>query len=69
MCPVTSSVDPTETAEAFVMKRMNPPEAAAYEEHLAHCQACTKVAEETRAFVKAMQDAYSQFAEDDDKQS
>jgi hypothetical protein len=65
MCPVTSSADPEETAEAFVMKRMNLREAAAYEEHLARCQACSKVVEMTRAFVQAMQDACRQFADDE----
>jgi hypothetical protein len=28
------------TAEAFVMKRMDPREASAYQEHLARCHAC-----------------------------
>jgi len=56
-----------ETAEAFVMRRMDPREAAAYEEHFAHCQACSKVVEMTRAFVQGMRDASRQLADDDEK--
>jgi hypothetical protein len=62
-CPA----DPEETAEAFVMKRMDQREAAVYEEHLAHCQACSKVVEMTRAFVQGMRDASRQLADDDEK--
>jgi hypothetical protein len=62
-CPA----DPMETAEAFVMRRMDPREAAAYEEHFAHCQACSKVVEMTRAFVQGMRDASRQLADDDEK--
>jgi hypothetical protein len=62
-CPA----DPEETAEAFVMKRMDPTEASAYEVHLAHCQACAKVVEATRAFVQAIRDAGRQLADDDKK--
>jgi hypothetical protein len=67
MCPVTSSADPTETAEAFVMKRMDPREAAVYEEHLARCQACSEIVEMTRVFVQGMRDASRQLADDDGK--
>jgi len=56
-----------ETAEAFVMRRMDPREAAADEEHFAHCQACSKVVEMTRAFVQGMRDASRQLADDDEK--
>jgi anti-sigma factor RsiW len=62
-CPA----DLEETPEAFVMKRMDPREAAAYEEHLAHCQACWKVVEMTRAFVQGMRNASRQHADDDEK--
>jgi hypothetical protein len=69
MCPVTSSADPTETAEAFVMKRMDPREALVYQEHLACCQACSEIVEMTRAFVQGMRDASRQLACDDNKQN
>jgi Putative zinc-finger len=32
-----------ETGEVFVMKRMDPRDAAVYEEHLAGCQACSEI--------------------------
>jgi anti-sigma factor RsiW len=67
MYPETCPADPVETAEAFVMKRMDPPEASIYQEHLARCQACSKVIEMTRAFVQAMRDASRQLADDDEK--
>jgi hypothetical protein len=57
--------DPLETAEDFVMKRMDPRAAAVYEEHLARCQACSKVVEMTRAFVQGMRDALRQLADDE----
>jgi len=63
--PPTWPADPVETAEAFVMKRMDPREALVYEEHLARCQACTKVVEMTRAFVQGMRDACRQLADDE----
>jgi anti-sigma factor RsiW len=63
ICPA----DPMETAEVFVMKRMDPREAAAYEEHLARCQACSKAVEITRAFVQGTRDACRQLADDDEK--
>jgi anti-sigma factor RsiW len=56
-----------ETAEAFVMKRMDPREATVYQEHLARCQACSKVVEMTREFVQAMRDAVRQLGGDDEK--
>jgi anti-sigma factor RsiW len=65
--PAPCQADPEETAEAFVMKRMDPSDASAYEEHLAHCQACAKIVEMTRAFVQAMRDAARQLADDDKK--
>jgi hypothetical protein len=52
-CPA----DRTETAEAFVMARMDLREAAVYVEHITHCQACAEVVEMTREFVQAMRDA------------
>ena len=67
MYPETCPADPMEKAEAFVMKRMDPLEAAAYEEHLARCQACSEAVGMTRAFVQGMRDALLQFAEDDEK--
>lgn len=45
-CPT----DRMETAEAYVMNRMDPSEASIYVEHLAQCDACTKAVEDTRAF-------------------
>jgi hypothetical protein len=62
-CPV----DPMETAEAFVMKQMDPREALVYEQHLAHCRACSEIVEMTRAFVQGMRDASRQLADDDDE--
>jgi hypothetical protein len=59
-----AETDRGETAEAFVMKRMDPSEAAVYEEHLARCRACTKVFEMTRAFAPGMRDASRQLADD-----
>ena len=56
-----------ETAEAFVMKRMDPRESSAYVEHLARCQACSKIFETARAFVQAMRDACRQMSDDDEK--
>ena len=53
-----------ETAEAYVMNRMDPSEASAYQEHLAHCQACAKAVEETRAFLQGMRDAGREFVDD-----
>jgi anti-sigma factor RsiW len=46
-----------ETAEVFVMNRMDPREASVYQEHLARCQACSEMVEMTRAFVQGMRDA------------
>jgi hypothetical protein len=60
-CPA----DPEEPAEAFVLRRMDPSEASAYEEHLARCQACAEVVEATRAFVQGMRDAGRQIVDDD----
>jgi hypothetical protein len=65
--PPTCPADPEETAEAFVMKRMDQREAAVYEEHLAHCQTCSKVVEMTRAFVQGMRDAGRQLKDDDEE--
>ena len=48
------------------MKRMDPREASVYEEHLARCQACSKVVEMTRAFVQGMRDASRQLRDDDE---
>lgn len=62
-CPA----DPVETAEAFVMKRMDPRESLVFEEHLAHCQACSEIVEMTRAFVQGMRDASRQLKDDDEK--
>ena len=67
MYPETCPADPMEKAEAFVMKRMDPREAAVYEEHLALCQACSEGVEMTRAFVQGMRDASHQLADDDEK--
>jgi hypothetical protein len=58
-----------ETAEAFVMKRMDPREAPVYREHLARCQACSEMVEMTRAFVQGMRDASRRLADDDEKPS
>lgn len=49
------------------MNRMDPSEASVYQEHLTHCQVCTKVVEETRDYVQAMRDASREFADDDDE--
>jgi hypothetical protein len=65
--PPTCPADPEETAEAFVMKRMDPREVAVYEVHLAGCQACSEIVEMTRAFVQGMRDASRQRADDDGK--
>jgi hypothetical protein len=65
MYPERCPVDPMETAEAFVMRRMDPRDATVYEEHLARCHACSKVVETTRVFVKAMREACRQFVEDE----
>jgi hypothetical protein len=65
--PPPCPADAVETAEAFVMKRMDPSEASVYEEHLARCQACTKMVEMTQAFVQGMRDAGRQLADDDEK--
>jgi len=62
-CPT----DRMETAEAYVMNRMDPSEASIYQEHLAQCQACWKVVEMTRAFVQGMRDVSRQLADDDEK--
>ncbi len=62
-CPA----DPMETAEAFVMKRMDRREALVYEEHLAGCQACSEIVKMTQAFVQGMRDASRQLADDDEK--
>jgi hypothetical protein len=62
-CPA----DRMETAEAYVMNRMDPSEASIYQEHLAQCQACWKVVEMTRAFVQGMRDVSRQLADDDEK--
>ena len=56
--------DPKETAEAFVMNRMDPSEKSVYEEHIAHCQACAMVVEETREFVQAIRDASSELGDE-----
>jgi hypothetical protein len=55
-----------ETAEAFVMKRMDPPQASVYREHFARCQACSEIVEMTRAFVQGMRDAGRQLTDDDE---
>jgi len=64
--PLPCPADPVETAEAFVMKRMDPREAAVYEEHLARCRACSEIVEMTRAFVQGMRDA-GRLADNDEK--
>jgi hypothetical protein len=56
-----------ETAEEFVMKRMDPRQAPAYREHLSHCQACSKAVEMTQAFVQGMRDASRELMDDDEK--
>jgi anti-sigma factor RsiW len=62
-CPA----DRMETAEAYVMNRMDPSEESIYEEHLAQCDACTKAVEDTRAFVQAMRDAAREIVDDEDE--
>jgi anti-sigma factor RsiW len=64
--PPPCPADAVETAEAFVMKRMDPREASVYEEHLARCQACSEIVEMTRAFVQGMRDAGRQLKDDDE---
>ena len=61
--------DPKETAEAFVMNRMDPSEASAYQEHLAHCPGCARIVEETRDYVQAMRDASPEFMDDEDEKA
>ena len=56
-----------ETAEAFVMKRMDPRESSVYEAHLAGCQACSEIVRMTQAFVQGMRDASRQLKDDDEK--
>jgi len=56
-CPA----DRKEKAEAYVTSRMDPSEAAVYQEHLATCQACTQAVDNARAFVKAMRGAGRHF--------
>jgi hypothetical protein len=63
LCPA----DPMETAEVFVMKRMDLREASVYQEHLACCQACSSLVEMERALVQGMRDACRQLADDDEK--
>jgi hypothetical protein len=63
----TCPADPMETAEEFVVERMEPLESLKYEEHLARCGACSKVVEMTRAFVQGMREASRQPADDDEK--
>jgi hypothetical protein len=65
MYPEPCLADPLETAEDFVMERMDPQEAAAYAEHLARCQVCSKVVEMTRASVQGMRDASRQLVDDE----
>ena len=66
MSPEPCPADPMETAEAFVMKRMDPREAWVYEEHLARCQACSETVKMTQAFVQGMRDASGQFKDEDE---
>jgi hypothetical protein len=49
--------DPEETAEAFVMNRMRPSEAAAFKAHLVDCPDCSKKVQAAHAFVSAMHSA------------
>jgi hypothetical protein len=65
--PPPCPADPMETAEAFVMKRMDLHAVAVYGEHLARCQACSKVVEMTRAFVQGMRDALRRLEDDNEK--
>jgi hypothetical protein len=67
MYPEHCPADPMETAEEFVMKRMDPRDALVYEGHLARCQTCSEIVEMTRAFVQGMRDASRQRADDDKK--
>jgi hypothetical protein len=55
-----------ETAEEFVMNRMDPRQALVYEAHLARCQGCSEIVEMTRAFVQGMRDAGRQLKDDDE---
>jgi hypothetical protein len=52
-----------ETAEVFVMERMDAGEASVYRKHLGRCQACSELVEMTRAFVQGMRDASRHFTD------
>jgi hypothetical protein len=49
--------DAEESAEAFVMRRMDLAEAASYQAHLLNCPDCAKKVREAQAFVGAMHSA------------
>jgi hypothetical protein len=66
MYPEVCPADPIETAEVFVMKRMDSVDAAVHEEHLTRCQSCAQVVETTQAFVQGMRDALLEISDDDD---
>lgn len=59
---ITFHIDPDETAEAFVMGRMDAAELAAYREHLERCQSCATTVEEQRIFIEAMRGAMRELA-------
>lgn len=57
-CPT----DRSETAEAYVMRRLAEEEVAAFEEHCLACPACTAEVVAAERFVRAMRAAAMKFA-------
>jgi anti-sigma factor RsiW len=49
--------DAEETAEAYVMNRLDPEAAASFQAHIESCPKCSKLTADTRAYVEAMRAA------------
>jgi hypothetical protein len=49
--------DPEETAEEFVMRRMDPTDAVLYKAHLMDCNDCARKVRDAQAFAVAMHSA------------
>jgi len=59
--------DPEEAAEARLLDRMPPEQAAAFDLHVAGCPGCAGILEQTRDYIQALRDASNSLASEDSK--
>ena len=46
--------EPEETAEAYLLGHLDPPEATRFREHCETCEKCSRILQETRDYIEAM---------------